>query len=355
MTTAVKTATLPAKRFPVGKALIYVILSIWAFTTIFPFVWVFNNSFKLSELVVSDSFSPAWEYSVRTDRYGTVVREQILLDEYDRIVYDTMLVDEDGNQLYEEDTGYPAYDKKNGKMVYDENSPVLVLSPTMANYTNAFTNPNVRILNGYKNSLIISGTVTVSVMLLSTMMAFALTRYRFRGKKVIQTLIVAALMFPSFSTIVPVYRMIVSMGLFNKLPSVMLVQTAGNLAFATTVMLGFVSQLPYELEEAAFMEGCNVFQIFFRIVLPMCKSALATVAIFTFLWSYNDLFVQMVLLRSKSVMPVSAILREISSQFGTDFGLMSAAVIIVVVPVLIVYVLLQKNIIKGLTAGAVKG
>mgnify|MGYP003303253137 CR=1 FL=1 len=248
----------------------------------------------------------------------------------------------------------PAYDTSSG-YVYDETSDPVMLSPTLKNYVTAFTNNNVNILRGYKNSLIISGTVMAAVMLLSTMMAFALTRWKFRGQELVKSLVVAALMFPAFSTIVPVYRMITRIGLFDTLASVIIVQTAGNLAFACTVMMGFVTALPYELEEAAFMEGCGVYDIFWRIVLPMCRPALATVAIFTFIWSYNDLFVQMVLLRSKALMPVCAILREISSQYGTDYGFMAAAVAIVVIPVMILYLFLQKNIIKGLTAGAVKG
>ncbi|MDL2206726.1 carbohydrate ABC transporter permease [Eubacteriales bacterium OttesenSCG-928-N13] len=342
---------------PIGKVLIYVALCIWAFTTIFPFVWVLNNSFKDSSLVISDSFSPAFIERMRYDKYGDVAREQVLLDEQGRLVYDAYLMDENGQVLMDEDTDppLPAYDKVNGRLMYDQNSPEVVLSPTWRNYVTAFTNPNVNILNGYKNSLIISGTVMLAVMLLATMIAFALSRYKFPGQGIVRNMIVAALMFPAFSTIVPVYRMVVNIGLFDRLPSVILVQTAGNLAFATTVMLGFVAALPKELEEAAFMEGCGPFQVFFRIVLPMCKPALATVAIFTFLWSYNDLFVQMILLRSKAQMPVCAILREISSIFGTDFGLMAAAVVVVVVPVLIIYIALQQNIIKGLTAGAVKG
>ncbi|NLG56856.1 MAG: carbohydrate ABC transporter permease, partial [Clostridiales bacterium] len=182
-----------------------------------------------------------------------------------------------------------------------------------------------------------------------------MTRYVFKGKKALRSLLVAALMFPAFSTIVPVYRMISSAGLFDTLSGVGLVQIAGNLAFATTVMTGFIATLPYELEEAAFIDGAGVFRIFLRVILPLSKSALATVGIFTFIWSYNDLFLQMVLLRSRALMPVSAILREISSQYGTDFGLMAAAVVVVVVPMLIVYMALQKYIIKGLTAGAVKG
>ncbi len=366
----------------ISKIVIYFILILWALTTIFPFVWVINNSFKASSLVVGDSFAPAFNTIYRYDQYGQVMREVTLTDEHGRVMYDKLLFDEAGNPVYEGDTAGPslkgndaftsllggmaqgqsnenaglqAYDTVNGKILYDMDSPAVKLTPTLANYTNAFTNRNVNIANGYKNSLIVSGSVMILVMLLSTMAAFAITRWSFRGKGAIRALITAALMFPAFSTIVPVYRMLSDAGLFNTLQGVILVQTAGNLAFASTVMIGFVAAQPYELEEAAFMEGCGVYRIFTKIILPLSKPALMTVAIFTFIWSYNDLFVQMVLIRSRQLMPVCAILREISSQYGTDFGLMAAAVTIVVVPVLILYMALQRNIIKGLTAGAVKG
>lgn len=363
-------------------ALIYLVLSLWALTTLFPFVWVINNSFKDSSLVVSDSFAPALKKIYSYDQHGQIIREKVLKDEHGREMYREYLKNEDGSVKLEKDVnkpalnqnsafaglmGYnatlqqndetadlPAYDTSSG-YVYDENSAPVMRSPTIKNYITAFTNNNVNILRGYKNSLIISGSVMVAVMLLSTMMAFALTRWKFRGQELVKSLVVAALMFPAFSTIVPVYRMVTSVGLFDTLSSVMIVQIAGNLAFACTVMMGFVTALPYELEEAAFIEGCGVYNIFWRIILPMCRPALATVAIFTFIWSYNDLFVQMVLLRSKALMPVCAILREISSQYGTDYGFMAAAVAVVVIPVMILYLFLQKNIIKGLTAGAVKG
>ncbi len=382
ITTKKETRQKTEKRFHFSKVIIYFVLIIWAITTIFPFVWVINNSFKESSLVISDSFSLALGKVYRYDKYGQIVHRDVLKDEYGRDMYDKLLVDADGNPVLEKDTvgnstitnsalssmfsgmqqkvdpaiaDLQAYDKTNGKILYDMDSPKVLRTPTFANYTNAFTNNNVNILRGYKNSLIVSGSVMLFVMLLSTMLAFAMTRYKFKGRKILNSMIVAALMFPAFSTIVPVYRMLAGWNLFDTLQGVIIVQTAGNLAFACTVMIGFVSALPYELEEAAFMEGCGVFRIFTKIILPMSKPALATVAIFTFLWSYNDLFVQMVLLRSKALMPVCAILREISSQYGTDFGLMAAAVTIIIIPVLVVYMLLQKNIIKGLTAGAVKG
>lgn len=225
---------------------------------------------------------------------------------------------------------------------------------TLANYQNAFGRLNV--LNAYKNSFIISGCVTVGVMVLSSLMSFGLTRYRFRGKEFIRSLIVASLMFPAFATIIPVYKMIIQWGMLGKPIAVILPQIAGNLSFATIVMTGFMQSIPLEMEEAAYMEGANVFEVFGKIIVPLCRPSLATVAIFSFLWSYNDLFVQKIMIAGhKQYYPVCTLLEEISSQYGTDFGLMAASVTIIVIPVMIVYVLLQKNIIKGLTAGAIKG
>lgn len=273
-------------KFKISHIFIYSLLSLWAVTTIFPFIWVINNSFKPSDEVINSSFS----------------------------------------------------------------LPKLF---TFSNYTEAFDNLNI--LVAYKNSLIISGSVTIGVMVLASMMAFAMTRYRFRGKEIINSLIVASLMFPVFSTIIPVFKMMSQASLINKPISVILPQIAGNLSFATIVMMGFLRGLPLEMEEAAYVEGANVARVFTKIIIPLSRPSLATVAIFCFLWSYNDLFTQLIMIRRRTKYPVCALLNEISSKYGTDYGLMASSIAIIIIPVLIVYILLQKNIIKGLTAGAVKG
>lgn len=274
------------KRIKIGMIVVYIILILWAVTTIFPFIWVLLNSVKPSSEVLTSSFALPKEF-------------------------------------------------------------------TWGNYTNAFSKLNVA--RAYKNSLIISGCVTVGDMVLASLFSFALSRYDFRGKKIINAMLVASLMFPVFSTIIPVFRMIVKWGLLNTNLAVMLPQIAGNLSFATIVMIGFMNSIPIEMEEAAYMEGANVFQVFGKIIVPLCRPSLATVAIFSFLWSYNDLFVQKIMIRDNTKFPISTLLEQISSQYGTDFGLMAASVALIVVPVMIVYIFLQKNIIKGLTAGAVKG
>lgn len=221
------------------------------------------------------------------------------------------------------------------------------------NYQTAFE--RMKIGTAYKNSFIISGTVTIGVMLLASMMSFGISRYQFKGKEAMRSLIMASLMFPVFATIIPVYMMMIKGGLLSTNISVILPQIAGNLSFATVVMIGFMQSIPLEMEEAAYMEGANVFQVFGKIIVPLCRPSLATVAIFSFLWSYNDLFVQMTMIKDVKKYPICALLKTISSQYGTDYGLMASSVTLIVIPVMIVYVFLQKNIIKGLTAGAVKG
>lgn len=224
---------------------------------------------------------------------------------------------------------------------------------TLDNYKNAFDNLNI--LRAYGMSFFISGSVTIGVIILASMMSFALTRYNFKGKWVLDAILIASLMFPVFSTIIPVYQMMIKWELLNTPIAVILPQIASNLSFATIVMMGFMRAIPLEIEESAFIEGANVFTVFTRIIVPISKPAISTVAIFSFLWSYNDLFVQTTMIGRRVNYPVCALLNEISSKYGTDYGLMAASVAIILVPVFIIYLLLQKNIIKGLTAGAVKG
>ena len=298
MTTSVAAETGKARRprreSAFGNIITYVLLSIWAVTTIYPFVWVIQNSFRLKGEIRSDSFSIPLGKSFTLDNYKT------------------------------------AFDR-------------------------------VDIWGAYKNSIIISVIVTLAVILLAGFAAYGMARYRFRGRQILHSLVIASMMFPVFSTIIPVFRMMFSWHIVNtdnislSQLSVILPQIAGNLSFAIIVLMGFIRGLPVDLEEAAYLEGCSVFQIFFKVIVPVVRPAFATVAIFTFLWSYNDLFTQMFFLRYKDTFTITRLLSEITSIAGVNYGLMAAAVVLVVVPVLVVYIFLQKNIIKGLTVGAIKG
>lgn len=282
------------KKISLGSVVIYIVLGFWALTTIYPIFWVIINSFKAKGEILSNSFA------------------------------------------------LPA-----GAMF------------TLANYRTAFE--RLSIFSAYRNSMIISTSVAVIVIVLAGMASFGLVRYEFKLRKPLNSLVVAGMMFPVFSTIIPVYRMLSSAHMVNteslalSLTSVILPQVAGNMSFAIVVLTGYVRSLPIELEESAYLEGCNPFQIFYKIVVPLAKPSFATVAIFSFLWSYNDLFTQMFLLRLPQHRAITRLLNELTSNEGTNFGLMAASVALVIIPILIVYIFLQKYIIKGMTAGAVKG
>lgn len=282
------------KKISLGSVVIYIVLGFWALTTIYPIFWVIINSFKAKGEILSNSFA-----------------------------------------------------LPTGAMF------------TLANYRTAFE--RLSIFSAYRNSMIISTSVAVIVIVLAGMASFGLVRYDFKLRKPLNSLVVAGMMFPVFSTIIPVYRMLSSIHMVNteslalSLTSVILPQVAGNMSFAIVVLTGYVRSLPIELEESAYLEGCNPFQIFYKIVVPLAKPSFATVAIFSFLWSYNDLFTQMFLLRLPQHRTITRLLNELTSNEGTNFGLMAASVALVIIPILIVYIFLQKYIIKGMTAGAVKG
>ena len=282
------------KRIPASRVVTYIVLCLWALTTVYPFLWVILNSFRQKGLILSDSFSLPLGDAFTLDNYRTAMERS--------------------------DFG-----------------------------------------NAYLNSILISGSVTIFVVIFAGLAAYGMCRYRFRGRGLLYSMIMAGMMFPVFSTIIPVFRMQVVLGVAGtgnrwlSLIATILPQIAGNLCFAIVILMGFIQSVPIELEESAYLDGCNVFQIFFKIIVPTAKSSFATVAIFAFLWSYNDLFTQSFFLRYPQERAITGLLNEISSQAGVNYGLMAAAVVLVVVPVLIVYVCLQKHIIKGLTAGAIKG
>lgn len=269
----------------------YIILSLWGLTTIFPFYWIIVNSLKDSMAIYADSFSLPKEF-------------------------------------------------------------------VFENYVKAWTAgaDGINVLLAYKNSIIISAIVTIAVIIFAGMASFALTRYKFKGRGIINGLVIGSLMFPVFSTIIPVYKLIFNVGLMDTLAAVILPQIAGNLAFAMVVLTGYLHSSPIELEESAFLEGCNALQVFYKIIMPIAKPAFATVAIFTFLWSYNDLFTQLFMLTDVDNWTVNVMLNQIGTvKSPPAFGIQCALIVMIVVPVLVVYMFLQKNIIKGLTAGAIKG
>lgn len=229
----------------------------------------------------------------------------------------------------------------------------LATSPTLENYKNAFHTINIG--QSYVNSLIMAGGAVVFTLLFGGMAAFVMSRFRFRIRGIIQTILVMSLLIPPFATVVPIFEMFANWHLNNTYWGLIIPHTAGNLPFAIFVISGYMATIPKELEEAAIMDGCSRLKMYLRIFFPLSKPSFATVAVFVFLWSYNDLFSSLIFVGGEQVRPIVVLLSEISSQYGTDYGLMATAVVLTAIPVIIVYLFIQKYIEKGLTSGAVKG
>lgn len=226
-------------------------------------------------------------------------------------------------------------------------------SPVLTNYMNAFDRMNIGM--SYVNSLIMSFSTVFLVLLFGGLAAYVLSRFQFRGKRTIYSILYATLLIPAFATVVPVYELLIHTKLVNTYLGLILPQTAGNLTFATLIIAGYMATIPKELEEASFIDGCNRWQMFTKVFLPISQPVFASASIFVFLWSYNDLFSALIFVNKENVRPIVALLNEISSQYGTDFGLMATAVSLTVIPVLLVYLFISKYIEKGLTEGAIKG
>ncbi|CDQ38508.1 MULTISPECIES: carbohydrate ABC transporter permease [Virgibacillus] len=229
----------------------------------------------------------------------------------------------------------------------------LPADPTLQNYLNAFD--TIDIGKSYLNSFIMSGSVVFFTLFFGGLAAFVMARMRFRLRGVLQTVLVMSLLIPAFATIVPVYRMMIDLELVNTYWALIIPQTAGNLPFAILVISGYMATIPKELEEASLMDGCSRWSMFTRVFLPVSLPIFGTVGTFVFLWSYNDLFTSLVLVEQEQVRPIVVLLSHVSSQYGTDYGLMTAAIAMTVIPVIVFYLFAQKTLEKGATSGAVKG
>ena len=216
------------------------------------------------------------------------------------------------------------------------------------------TYSQINIPKGFLNSLIISGSAVTLVLLFGGMAAFVLARFQFPLNKPIKLLLVASMLVPQFAVIVPNIKILKFFGFNNTYLAVIVPHTAGFLNFAIIMIAGYMMSLPVELEEAAIIDGASIPKIFLRIILPLSKPIFATAGIMIFLWSYNDLLLPLVYLTGE-LRPISVLLTQVSSLYDTNYGAMMAAVTVTILPVLILYVVSQEYVIKGMTQGAVKG
>jgi len=177
----------------------------------------------------------------------------------------------------------------------------------------------------------------------------------FRGKGPIFNLLTLGLMFPINIAILPVYLALRRMGLTNNLLGVILVQIAFQLSGNILILRGFFMAIPVELQDAAYIDGCTAFGFFWRILLPLARPALSAVAALTMVASWNDLLVPLVLIDKDTLWTLPLGTQQFQSQYGQDLALVAAFVTLSAVPAIIFYLFAERQIVSGLTAGALKG
>lgn len=226
-------------------------------------------------------------------------------------------------------------------------------NPSIANFTRAWQIGHFQ--RYFMNSLFVALTSVVFVVLVSAMMAYAFARFTFPGRELIFYTILLVLMVPNIVGIIPQFLLAKTLGLRNSLWGLIIFYVASMVPFNTFLLRGFFETLPRELEDAVLIDGGTHFTIFFKMVLPLSKPALATVAIFSFLGFWDEFILALTFIddASKRTLPIA--IATLHGQYGTDWGLVFAASLIALVPVITVFVSLQRYFVGGLTAGAFKG
>ena len=211
-----------------------------------------------------------------------------------------------------------------------------------------------------RNSLLLMLVVTAGVVLLCSLAAFVFARMEFRGKGLVFNLFTVGLMLPIPVAILPVYlalRQIDQLGLpvLDNLWGVMLVQIAFALSGNIMILRSFFTAIPAELQDAAYIDGCTAFDFFWRILLPLARPALASVAALTMIASWNDLLVPLVVINTDKLWTLPLGTMQFQGQYGQDLSLVSAFVALSAIPTILFYIIAERQIVSGLTAGAIKG
>jgi len=222
------------------------------------------------------------------------------------------------------------------------------------NYISAWTQYNFGQM--FVNTVIVVGVSLVLVMVLGAMCAYVLARFALPGSRVIYYLMLAGLTFPVFLAIVPLFFVLQGMGLLNTLPGLILTYVAFALPFTVFFLFSFFKSLPYEIQEAAYVDGASEWRTFFQVMLPMAKPGLAAVAILNFLGLWNQFLLPVALNTDQGQYVLSQGMAAFASSAGykVDFGALFAAVVITIVPVLITYIFFQRQLQGSVTQGASK-
>ncbi|WP_079125223.1 carbohydrate ABC transporter permease [Streptomyces lushanensis] len=226
-------------------------------------------------------------------------------------------------------------------------------SLTFDNFQRAVNQPNFG--TAIQSSLIICGVAVLGGMLLATIAAFAIARFRFRGRKFFMIVLLAVQLLPPTAMLIPIYIQLNDLGGLNEYWGVIVIYLVSTLPFATWMIRGFVINIPPELEESAMVDGCSRMGAFWRVTFPLLAPGLAAAAIFSLITAWNEYLLAYVVLQDNDKYTLNVWLMNFTTSRGIDYGALMAASTLIAIPVVAFFLLVQKYMATGLTSGAVKG
>lgn len=211
-------------------------------------------------------------------------------------------------------------------------------------------------LTYFRNSMVLAVSTTVLVIIVATLGAYSLVRFRYRGRESLATLVLFTYLLPSVVLIIPLYLMMVSLGLANTIASLVIAYTTFALPYALWLLRSFMAGIPEDLESAALVDGASRIGAFVDVILPQALPGIVSTALFTFILSWNEYLYALVLVNSDSVRPLTTgVMNMLITSFNIEWSLLMAASVMMSVPLIVIFAFLQSFLTRGFGAGAVKG
>lgn len=232
------------------------------------------------------------------------------------------------------------------------NMSLIPKSPAWYNYVLAWTKGNFGMY--FLNSLFYTVTVVTGIVIISSLAAYAFSRLEFPGKNIFFFILIATMMIPIPGGLIALYVLLLKLNLVNTRLGYILPQINAGLALGVFLLKTFFDKIPKELEDAARIDGCNKFQVYLHVALPLAKPALAVLVIFNVLTVWNEYVLALLILNDQKLMPLQRGLMVFQGQHITEYPVLMAGITITVVPIIIVYLIMQRHIISGIAAGALK-
>jgi multiple sugar transport system permease protein len=207
----------------------------------------------------------------------------------------------------------------------------------------------------FKNSMMVSFSCAIFTSIISIFAAYSLARYKFRGKKITLLAFLSTQMVPVVVIIVPLFLMFSKMGLLDTRPGLIIVYIVLNIPFCTLMLKGFFENIPVALEEAAWVDGCSKLMALRKIIIPVMSPGIVATFVFAFIGAWNDLFFSIMFINNEAIKTLPVGINTFIGKYEIDWGVMSSAAVLALIPVFIMFGIVQKYLVQGLTSGAVKG